>query len=83
MTLAGPIDAIGPIEAGIEPLRAVGGAHLHGEHVAELVIEGARILLAREIAALPAPIGPGSGQPVEHLAGVTLAAEALSFWKRG
>jgi hypothetical protein len=29
--------------------------------VAELVVKGARIALAVEIAALPAPIGPGSG----------------------
>jgi hypothetical protein len=41
-----------------------------------LVEEGAGIILAGEVAALPAPIGPRAGQPVEHLAGIGLAGEA-------
>ncbi len=76
VTLARPIDAIGPVEAGVEPLRAVGRAHLHGEHVAVLVVEGAGIGLRREVAALPAPIGPGAGEAIEDLAGIRLAADA-------
>ena len=82
MTLARAIDAVGPVQPGIEPLRAVGRAHLHGEHVAKLVEEGARVLFGGEIAALPAPIGPGAGQPVEHLLCVGFAAEALVLGQR-
>src|SRR4029079_597469 len=42
-----------------------------------LVEEGARIVLGREIAALPAPVGPGASHAVEDLAGVRLPARAL------
>ncbi len=42
-----------------------------------LVEERARIVLGGEVAALPAPVGPGAGEAVEHLAGVRFAAEAL------
>ena len=73
VALAGAVDAVGPVQAGVEPLRAVGRAHLHGQHVAVLVEEGARVVLAGEVAALPAPVGPGAGQAVEHLARVALA----------
>src|SRR5512147_2362161 len=83
MALARAVDAVGPVEAGVEPLRAVGRAHLLGEHVAELVEEGAGVLLGGEIAGLPAPIGPSSGHPVEHLAGVGLSAEAGILGKSG
>ena len=82
MALARAVDAVGPVQPGVEPLRAVGRAHLLGEHVAKLVEEGARILLGGEISGLPAPIGPGSGQPVEHLPCVGFADEALSLWQR-
>jgi hypothetical protein len=77
VALARPVDAVGPVQAGVEPLRAVGGAELHGEHVAVLVEEGARVVLAGEIAALPAPVGPGAGEPVEHLTRVVLADDAF------
>src|ERR1700729_3089883 len=73
MALAGAIDAIGPVQAGVEPLRAVRRALLRRQHVAKLVIESAGVCLAVEIAALPPPIGPGAGQPVEHLLGGMLA----------
>ena len=69
MALARAVDAIGPVQAGVEPLRRVGGAFLRRQHVAMLVVEGAGVILAVEIAALPAPIGPGAGEAVEHLAG--------------
>jgi hypothetical protein len=36
-----------------------------------------------EIAALPAPIGPGAGEPVEDLAGIGFRAVALVFGKFG
>ena len=67
MALARAVDAIGPMQAGVEPLRRVRRHHLHRQHVAVLVEEGLRVGLGGEIAALPAPIGPGAGEPVEHL----------------
>ena len=69
VTLAGAVDAIGPMQAGVEPLRAVGSPHLLAQHIAHFVIEGLGVILGVEIAALPAPIGPGSGQTVENLLG--------------
>ena len=48
-----------------------------------LVEEGARVLLGREVAALEAPVGPGAGEAIEHLAGVGLAAEALFLGELG
>gem|GEM_PF-6035243 len=77
MTLAGTVDAIGPVHPGVEPLRAVRRAHLGRQHPAHLVIEAARIFFGVEIAALPAPISPGAGKPVENLLRALLAAIAL------
>ena len=48
-----------------------------------LVEEGARVVLAGEVAALPAPVGPGAGQAVEHLAGVGLADVAVVLGQLG
>ena len=79
MALARPVDAIGPMQPGVEPLRGIRRGHLPGEHEAHLVEEGARILLGREIAALPPPIGPGASEPVEDLLAGTLRAEALTL----
>ena len=83
VALARAVDAIGPVQAGVEPLRGVGRGHLHGQHVAVLVEEGARVLLGGEVAALPAPVGPGAGEAIEHLARVGLAAEALFLGQLG
>ncbi len=79
VALRRPIDAVGPVEPGVEPLRAVGRAHLARQHHAQFVVEGAGILLAIEIAAFPAPIGPGAGEPVEALLGAGLGAAALGL----
>jgi hypothetical protein len=73
MALARPVDAVGPEQPGVEPLRRIGRRHLHGEHEAQFVEEGARVAFGIEVAALPAPIGPGAGQAVEHLLGRGLA----------
>ena len=73
MALARAVDAVGPVQAGVEPLRGVRRRLLGRQHVAQLVEEGLRVLLAVEIAALPAPIGPGAGEPVEDLARIGLA----------
>ena len=67
VALARPVDAIGPVEAGIEPLRGVGRGDLARQHEAHLVVIGAGVLVAVEHAGLPAPIGPGAGEPIEHL----------------
>jgi hypothetical protein len=67
-------DAVGEVQAGVEPLRAVGRAHLVGQHVHEFVIEDLGILGVIEVAVPLAPVAPAPGQPVEHLAGVVLAA---------
>ena len=83
MALAGAVDAIGPVQAGVEPLRRVRRDALGGEHVGKLVAEGERIFLGGEIAALPAPIGPGAGEAVEDLAGVGLGAVPLVLRQRG
>ena len=74
VALARPVDAIGPVQAGVEPLRRVRRRHLARQHEAHLVVVGVRVGLAVEIAALPTPVGPGAGQPVEHLLGAGLAA---------
>ena len=76
VALRRPVDAVGPVEPGVEPLRRVRRAHLPRQHVA-ISSESAGILLGVEIAAFPAPIGPGAGEPVEHLAGIGLAAGSL------
>ena len=82
VALARPIDAIGPMEAGVEPLRRIGRADLTREHEPHLVEIGARVVLAVEQAGLPAPIGPGAGEAVEHLLGRGLGAEALVLRQR-
>ncbi len=79
VALARPVDAVGPVQAGVEPLRRVGRGHLAGQHVAQLVHEGGGVHLVVEIAALPAPVGPGAGEPVEDLLGRHLGAGALVF----
>ena len=86
VALARAVDAVGPVQAGVEPLRRVRRAHLRGQHVAVLVEEGLGVGLAVEIAALPAPVGPGAGQAVEHLLGRHLADNAFllgQFGERG
>ena len=77
MPLARAIDAVGPVQAGVEPLRRVRRRHLHGKHVDELVEEGARIRFRIEIAAFPSPIGPGAGKPLENLLCGMLTRAAL------
>ncbi len=82
VALARAVDAVGPVQAGVEPLRRVRRRHLHRQHVDELVEEGARVDFAVEMAALPAPIGPGAGEPLEHLLGRPLADIALLLRQR-
>ncbi len=83
VALARAVDAVGPVQAGVEPLRRIRRAHLRSQHVAQLVEEGLRILFGIEIAALPAPIGPGAGEAIEHLLGGGLADIAFLLGQRG
>ncbi len=83
MALAGAVDAIGPVQAGVEPLRGIGGNALGGEHVAQLVIEGAGVVFGREIAALPAPVCPGAGEAIKNLARIHFRAKAVVFGQLG
>ena len=82
MALPRPIDAVGPVQAGVEPLRRIGRGHLSRQHEARLVEIGLSVGFRVEIAALPAPIGPGAGEPVEHLLGRGLRAIALGLGQR-
>ena len=83
VALAGAVDAVGPMQTRVEPLRAVGCRHLHGQHVAVLVVERLRVLLRREVAALETPVRPRAGEAIEHLAGIGLAAVALFLGQFG
>ncbi len=83
MALAGAVDAIGPMQAGVEPLRRIGRGDLARQHEAHFVEKGLGVFFRVEIAALPAPIGPGASEPVEHLLGRNLAAETLLFGELG
>ena len=83
MALAGTVDAIGPVQAGVEPLRRVRRDALGREHETELVMEGRGILLGGEIAALPAPVGPAAGEAVEDLLRRDLGAVAFAFGQLG
>ncbi len=83
MALAGTVDAIGPMQAGVEPLRRVRRDHLLGQHEAQLVIERLGVFFRGEVAALPAPIGPAAGEAVEHLLGGEFADIALVLGQAG
>ena len=77
VTLGRPGDAVSPVQAGVEPLRAVGRGGLVGQHRDHLVEEDSRLLLVVEVVVLEAPVGPAAGHALEHLAAVGLADEAL------
>ena len=83
VALARAVDAIGPVQAGVEPLRRVRRRHLLRQHVAQLVGKRLGVRFGVEIAALPAPIGPGAGEAVEDLLRRHLGAEALGLRKLG
>jgi hypothetical protein len=68
------LDAVGPEETGVEPLRAIGRRHLRREHVARLVVERPRSRLRREIPSPITPISPAPRQTPEDLTRVGLSA---------
>ena len=72
MPLGRSLDAVDRMEAGIEPLGAVGRRHLMGEHVEQLVVKGRRVFLRVEVAGMLAPLDPGVGESMEDLARIHL-----------
>src|SRR5690348_11793284 len=82
MALRRAVDAVGPVEPGVEPLRRVWCADLAGEHQPDLVVESAGVLLGIEIAALPAPVSPGSGHAVGYLPRIGFSAVAGALGQR-
>ncbi|CEG08204.1 hypothetical protein BN961_01618 [Afipia felis] len=83
VALAGTVDAVGPVQAGVEPLRRVRRDHLPGEHEAQFVVEGVGVVFRRKVAAFPAPVGPAAGEAVEDLLGGEFADEALGLGQGG
>ncbi len=81
MALRGTVNAVGPMQTGIEPLRGVWRGNLRCQHETQLVIEGPGIRFSVKIAAFPAPIGPGPGKTVENLPGIHLRPETFSLWQ--
>ena len=81
VALCGTVDAISPVQAGIEPLGGVRGSHLPAKHMAHFFVIGLGIGFGVEVAAFPAPVCPGAGQPVENLLGAAFADRALIFRK--
>ncbi len=65
-------DAVGPVQTGVEPLRRVRRSILRRQHVAELVVERFRILIAAKVPVLFAPVRPAAGETIEDLARVSL-----------
>src|SRR5438046_569350 len=52
VALAGAVDAVGPVQPSVEPLRRVRCDLLLGEHEAQFVVERLGVFFASEIAAL-------------------------------
>ena len=75
VALGGAGEAVGPVQARVEPLRRVGRGHLRREHVAELVVEGPGVGGPVEVTVALAPVRPRAGEPVKDLPGVPLAAQ--------
>ena len=79
MALPRPINAIGPMQAGVEPLRRIWCNHLLCQHVAQFVKESLGMVFVLEIAALPAPISPCPGEAIKHLRGGHFRNKTLFF----
>ena len=77
MALRRAVDAIGPVQPGVEPLRRIGRGHLMRQHVHHLVVKRTRIIDTVEIAVFPAPVRPGSSKAMEHLPGIVFVRVAL------
>src|SRR3546814_16220169 len=77
VALTRAVDAVGPVQPGVEPLRRVRRAHLACQHIAHLVVVGAGALLGIGLTALHAPLGPGAAPAGETLPGPSPPATAL------
>ena len=77
MSLARAVDAVGPVQPGVEPLRRVRRGHLRRQHVA-VSSKKARASASEKVAALPAPVGPAAGEPIEDLLARGFADEAIA-----
>ena len=67
MALRGTRDAVGIMEARVEPLGTIGSSHLVDEHVTELVFKGLRVLGRLEVAVLLGPAPPAAGEAPDDL----------------
>src|SRR5262249_9912417 len=72
VSLRRALDAVRPVQTRVKPLRRVRRRHLHGEHVAQLVMERAGVGYIAEVAAFPTPIGPAARESAKDLSGVRL-----------
>ena len=77
VALSRPLDAIGPMQSGVEPLGAVRCRALACDQVTHLVEVGAGISLAGEVAVLPAPVGPGPCESTEEIPPVSFSTHSL------
>src|SRR4051812_9723429 len=68
-------DAIAFVKPGIEPLRAVGHAHLVQDGINQFLIKYLCVLFSGEIAIAFAPHAPAIGHAVGYLFGGGFAAE--------
>ncbi len=67
VTLGLARDAVGVVETGVEPLRAVRCGHLVHQHVRQLVLECLGILRGGKVTVLLTPRPPASGQTAHDL----------------
>ena len=77
------VDAVSPVQPGVEPLRRVRCGLLQRQHPAHFVKVGFGVGLFGKIAALPAPVSPSSSKPIKNLFRGGLAAGAFVFRQFG
>ena len=77
------VDAIGPVQTGVKPLRRVRGGTLCRQHIAHLVEVGFGIGFGGKVATFPAPIAPGTCQTVKDLRRRGFTAKALILRQLG
>ena len=69
VALTRTVDAVCPMQTGVEPLGRIRCGHLGGQHIAHFIVVGLRIGLGGKVTALPAPVCPRTCQTVENLLG--------------
>src|SRR3989339_1447196 len=67
MTLRWAGNSIGPIQAGVKPLRRIWRGHLLQKHYYKFIIKNLRVRGRREISITLAPISPGADQTMYYL----------------